>query len=125
MSLFFLCSRQTALGFCLPSLLYRCFCHSGDNLFQPKRVTRKAIRADKELVYELNISLLGHSSYFTVACREGSLVEHGETGGAVPGGAVFSDPAHMLGFITGVDPPGLEEEHHVHDLFNHSAIGKL
>lgn len=56
---------------------------------------------------------------------EGSLAEHGETGGAVSGGAVVSDPSHMLGFISGVDPPGLQEEHHVHELFDHSAVGKL
>lgn len=57
--------------------------------------------------------------------REGSLAEHGETGGAVSGGAVVSDPSHVLGFVSGVDPPGLEEEHHVRDLFDHGAVGKL
>lgn len=60
-----------------------------------------------------------------MAWREGSLAEHGETGGAVPGGAVVSDPSHMLAFIAGVDPPGLQEEHHVRDLSDHSAIGEL
>lgn len=54
-----------------------------------------------------------------------SLAEHGETGGAVPGGAVVPDPSHMLGFISGVDTPGLQEEHHILNLFDHSAIGKL
>lgn len=67
----------------------------------------------------------GDSSYFTVAWCEGSLAEHGETGGAVPSGAVISDPSHMLALIAGVDSPGLQEEHHVPDLFDHSAIGKL
>lgn len=67
----------------------------------------------------------GLSAYFTMAWCEGSLAEHGETGGAVPGGAVVPDPSHMLAFISGVDPPGLQEEHHVPDLFDHSAVGKL
>lgn len=56
---------------------------------------------------------------------ESSLVEHRQTSGAVPGGAVVSDPAHVLGFICGVHSPGLQEEHHVSHLSDHSAVGQL
>ncbi len=69
--------------------------------------------------------LCEYCSYLAVAWREGSLAEHGETGGAVPGGAVVSDPACVLGFIGGVDSPSLQEEHHVSHLSDHRAVGQL
>lgn len=42
-----------------------------------------------------------------MAGSEGSLVEHGEAGGAVPNGAVVSDPACVLGIIGSVNSPSL------------------
>lgn len=69
--------------------------------------------------------LCEYCSYLAVAWCEGSLVEHGETGGAVPGGAVVSDPACVFCFICGLDSPSLQEQHHVPHLSDHRAIGQL
>lgn len=69
--------------------------------------------------------LCEYCGYLAVAWHEGSLVEHGETGGAVPGGAVVADPARVFGFICGLDSPSLQEQHHVSNLSDHGAIGKL
>lgn len=63
-------------------------------------------------------------SHLAVARRERSLAEHGEAGGAVPGGAVVSDPAHVFGLVGGVDSPSLQEEHHVSHLSDHGAVGQ-
>ena len=60
-----------------------------------------------------------------MAWHEGSLAEHGETGGAVPDGAVVSDSARVFGFVGGLDPPCLQEEPHVSHLSDHGAIGQL
>ena len=69
--------------------------------------------------------LCKYSSYLAVAWHEGSLAEHGETGGAVLDGAVVSDSACVFGFISGVDSPSLQEEHHVSHLSDHCTIGQL
>lgn len=63
--------------------------------------------------------------YLAVAWHEGSLAEHGEAGGAVPRGAVVSDPACVFGFICGGDSPSLQEERHVSHLSDYCAIGQL
>lgn len=68
--------------------------------------------------------LCEYCSYLAVAWHEGSLVEHGEAVGAVPDGAVVSDLACVFGFIRCVDPPGLQEEHHVPQLSDHRTIGQ-
>jgi len=56
---------------------------------------------------------------------EGPLAKHRETGGAVPDGAIVSDPTRVFGLICGVDSPRLQEEHHVSNLSDHCAVGKL
>lgn len=66
-----------------------------------------------------------YCSYLAVARCKGSLAQHGETGGAVSGGAVIPDPACVFGFISGWDSPSMQEEHHVSQLSDHCAIGQL
>lgn len=60
-----------------------------------------------------------------MAWCEGSLVEHGETGGAVPSGAVVSNPPCVFSIISSLDSPSLKEQHHVSHLSDYCAIGQL
>lgn len=57
--------------------------------------------------------------------RESSLAEHGQTGGAVPNGAVVSNAARVFGLIGGLDSPRLQKQHHVPHLSDHRAVGQL
>lgn len=53
---------------------------------------------------------------------EGSLAKHREAGGAVPCGAVVSNPACVFGLIRQLDSPRLQKEHHVSYLPDHRAV---